>query len=174
MNSYGCIMRKSSCWALLIVFCAGTGFSQSVGGVFAQDSTQQGNAAPDCSDPTMAGTPQCTGQGQQTSGSNQTSAPMRPPVLTPLPGASQGQPPTSTQPQNTSQTRPGAMPVHPETEFEQMVADSVGHPLPLFGQSLFVQSPSTFSAGRSDAGPQRLRHRTGRRVAHRALGTGVG
>lgn len=37
------------------------------------------------------------------------------------------------------------MPVHPETEFEQMVADSVGHPLPLFGQSLFVQPPSTFS-----------------------------
>lgn len=26
-----------------------------------------------------------------------------------------------------------------------MVADSVGHPLPLFGQSLFVQPPSTFS-----------------------------
>ncbi|MGB7603650.1 MAG: SLBB domain-containing protein, partial [Candidatus Sulfotelmatobacter sp.] len=33
----------------------------------------------------------------------------------------------------------------PETEFEQMVADSVGRPLPLFGQSLFAQAPSTFS-----------------------------
>jgi protein involved in polysaccharide export with SLBB domain len=33
----------------------------------------------------------------------------------------------------------------PETEFEQMVADSVGKPLPVFGQSLFLQAPSTFS-----------------------------
>ncbi len=37
------------------------------------------------------------------------------------------------------------MAIRPETEFQQMVADSVGHPLPLFGQSLFVQAPSTFS-----------------------------
>ena len=145
MHNYGCVMRNSFWLALLIFLWAGAAFSQSVGDVFVQGSAQQENAAPDCSNPAMAGTPQCTGQGQQTSGSNPTSAPMRPPVLTPLPGASQGQPPSSTQPQNTSQTRPGAMPVHPETEFEQMVADSVGHPLPLFGQSLFVQPPSTFS-----------------------------
>ncbi len=37
------------------------------------------------------------------------------------------------------------MPIRPETEFEQMVADSVGHALPLFGQSLFAQAPTTFS-----------------------------
>jgi protein involved in polysaccharide export with SLBB domain len=37
------------------------------------------------------------------------------------------------------------IPPHPETEFEQMVADSVGRALPLFGQSLFRQAPSTFS-----------------------------
>jgi protein involved in polysaccharide export with SLBB domain len=65
-------------------------------------------------------------------------------VLTPLPGTGQEQPPAAA-PQNPSQTTRAAMPVHPETEFEQMVADSVGHPLPLFGQSLFVEPPSTSS-----------------------------
>lgn len=35
--------------------------------------------------------------------------------------------------------------IRPETEFEQLVADTVGRPLPLFGQSLFSQPPSTFS-----------------------------
>jgi protein involved in polysaccharide export with SLBB domain len=33
----------------------------------------------------------------------------------------------------------------PQTEFEQLVADSAGRPLPLFGQSLFGQAPSTFA-----------------------------
>ena len=48
-------------------------------------------------------------------------------------------------PLNPSQIWRPQMPTRPETEFEQMVADSVGRPLPLFGQSLFVQAPSTFS-----------------------------
>lgn len=139
-------MRKSFLLALLISLCASASFSQSLGDVFAQDSAQQPeNAATDCSNPNMAGTPQCTSQSQQTSGGNQAGAPMRPPVLTPLPGASQGQSPASTPSQNSAQIGRNTIPVHPETEFEQMVADSVGHPLPLFGQSLFVQPPSTFS-----------------------------
>ena len=33
----------------------------------------------------------------------------------------------------------------PKTEFQQLVKDTVGRPLPLFGQSLFVQPPSTFA-----------------------------
>jgi protein involved in polysaccharide export with SLBB domain len=139
-------MRKSFWLALLTFLCAGAAFSQSAGDIFVQGSAQQQeNAAPDCSDPTMAGTPQCTGQAQQTSGGNQAGAPMRPPVLTPLPGATQEQSPTSTASQNPAETGRKGTSVHPETEFEQMVADSVGHPLPLFGQSLFVQPPSTFS-----------------------------
>ena len=48
-------------------------------------------------------------------------------------------------PLNPSQIWHRTVPTRPETEFEQMVADSVGRPLPLFGQSLFVQAPSTFS-----------------------------
>jgi hypothetical protein len=37
------------------------------------------------------------------------------------------------------------IPPRPEAEFEQMVADSVGGPFPLFGQSLFAQAPSHIS-----------------------------
>lgn len=47
--------------------------------------------------------------------------------------------------QNPAQMPQAQPAVHVETEFEQMVADSVGRPLSLFGQSLFAQSPSTFS-----------------------------
>jgi polysaccharide export outer membrane protein len=50
----------------------------------------------------------------------------------------------ATPPPNPSQLRQQAS-IRPETEFEQMVADSVGRPLPLFGQSLFLQPPSTFA-----------------------------
>jgi protein involved in polysaccharide export with SLBB domain len=35
--------------------------------------------------------------------------------------------------------------LRPHTEFEQIVADTIGRTLPLFGQSLFVQAPSTFA-----------------------------
>jgi len=94
----------------------------------------------------MAGTAQCAGQSQQSSSGSQSSAPTRPPVLTPLPGISEEQAPSAaTPPQNPSQAGRTTTPPRPETEFEQMVADSVGHPLPLFGQSLFVEPPSTFS-----------------------------
>jgi len=48
-------------------------------------------------------------------------------------------------PLNPSQLPHPNTPIPPETEFEQMVADSLGRALPLFGQSLFVQPPSTFS-----------------------------
>ena len=48
-------------------------------------------------------------------------------------------------PLNPSQIRPKKTVVRAETEFEQMVADSVGRPLPLFGQSLFDQPLSTFA-----------------------------
>lgn len=144
VHNYGCIMRKTRLLVLFIVLGAGTAFSQSVSDVFSQDSTQQGNTAPDCSDPTMAGTAQCAGQSQRSQGSQNAAAPIRTPVLTPLPGANQPPSPGSP-PQNPSQVARSSTAVRPETEFEQMVADSVGHPLPLFGQSLFMQPPSTFS-----------------------------
>ncbi|HLX85563.1 MAG TPA: SLBB domain-containing protein [Terriglobales bacterium] len=48
-------------------------------------------------------------------------------------------------PLNPSQIPQRNAPIRPETEFQQMVADSVGRVLPLFGQSLFAQPPSTFA-----------------------------
>ena len=69
---------------------------------------------------------------------------MRTPVLTTF-GFNPDQYTPSRPPLNPSQMRHVPIPTQPETEFEQMVADSVGRPLPLFGQSLFVQAPSTFA-----------------------------
>jgi protein involved in polysaccharide export with SLBB domain/uncharacterized protein involved in exopolysaccharide biosynthesis len=40
-----------------------------------------------------------------------------------------------------------AMPPEPQTEFEQMAADSAGGPLAVFGHSFFDQPPSTFAPG---------------------------
>ncbi len=48
-------------------------------------------------------------------------------------------------PINPSQLKAKEMSARPQTEFEQLVADTVGRALPLFGQSLFVQPPSTFA-----------------------------
>jgi len=120
-------------------------FSQSVGDLFSQQDSSQ-RTPPDCSDPSMAGTPQCSGS-QQTkgqAGADVSTLPLRTPVLS-LPEAGYtDQFAPNTPPQNLSQNgRP--QPVRAETEFEQMVADTVGHVLPLFGQSLFTQAPTTFA-----------------------------
>jgi hypothetical protein len=48
-------------------------------------------------------------------------------------------------PLNPSPRNRVELPVHPRTEFEQIVADTTGRALPLFGQSLFAQSPNTFA-----------------------------
>jgi polysaccharide biosynthesis/export protein len=48
-------------------------------------------------------------------------------------------------PINPSAREKKNVPLRPHTEFEQVVADTVGRPLPLFGQTLFEQMPSTFA-----------------------------
>jgi polysaccharide export outer membrane protein len=48
-------------------------------------------------------------------------------------------------PLNPSERRRTEVPPWPHTEFEQVVADTVGRPLSVFGQSLFLQAPSTFA-----------------------------
>src|ERR1700686_1711300 len=138
------IMQKS--WLPVLMFtvlCGSVCFSQSLSNPLSQGTASQGEV--DCSDPSMAGSAQCSGgQGQsQRSGTPQDSS-----VHTPVLGGSAGgqdQFAPSTPPPNPSEVQHGRAPARPETEFEQMVADSVGRPLPLFGQSLFVQPPSTFS-----------------------------
>jgi protein involved in polysaccharide export with SLBB domain len=143
-------MQKLLPLALFIAFSSMC-FSQSSG--FGNDplsqSTSQGNTV-DCSDPTMAGSAQCSAAQGQRSGAapasqNESSYPMHTPVLTTPYGFSPDQYTPARPPLNPSQIWRRPVPTRPETEFEQMVADSVGRPLPLFGQSLFVQAPSTFA-----------------------------
>ena len=101
----------------------------------------------DCSDPSQAGSAECNAAQTQTPSSTQgrenlPSSERVPQLRTPY---NQGQTVPRTTPLNPSQIRqPKPLP-WPETEFEQMAADSAGRPLPLFGQSLFDQPPSTFA-----------------------------
>jgi protein involved in polysaccharide export with SLBB domain len=124
------------------------GFSQSVSGLASEGATPQGTPV-NCSDPSMAGSVQCSAsaQGQRSDSAQERvdSAPIRPPVLTNSGGLNADQYTPSRPPLNPSQMANPPLPARPETEFEQMVADSVGRPLPLFGQSLFLQAPSTFA-----------------------------
>lgn len=141
-------MQKLPLLALLIVFAGGICFSQSLGDPLSQGTSSQGTTA-DCSDPTLANTPQCSAAEQQRSSASQgtggSSLPTSTPVLTQPYGFSLDQYTPTRPPLNPSQIWRPQAPSQPETEFEQMVADTVGRPLPLFGQSLFVQAPSTFS-----------------------------
>ncbi len=140
-------MRKFLLLALFITCSMGVSLSQSMGDPLSQGTTSQGTV--DCTDPTMATSAQCMGapQGQrgvvteEPGGYSST----RTPILTNPLGFSPDQYTPTRPPLNPSQMRRVQTPPHPETEFEQMVADSVGRPLPLFGQSLFEQPPSTFS-----------------------------
>jgi protein involved in polysaccharide export with SLBB domain len=52
---------------------------------------------------------------------------------------------TTVPPRNPNSRATAEPVVRPHTEFEQIVADTVGRPLPLFGQLLFAQPPSTFA-----------------------------
>ena len=137
-------MHMQKCLPLLLalaVFC-GRLFSQSSPGL---DQTTAPTV--DCTDPSMAGSSQCISLqgGTRTSPRDGTSLPVSGPVLTNLPGTSPehyipASPPTNPSQMPQIQTAP-----KPQTEFEQLVADSVGRPLPLFGQSMFQQAPSTFA-----------------------------
>ncbi|MGA8274475.1 MAG: SLBB domain-containing protein [Candidatus Sulfotelmatobacter sp.] len=145
-------MQKSLLIALFTTFSFGVCLSQSLDDPLLQGTTSQGTASQgttvDCSDPSMANSPVCSsaaqGQRYNIQGGN-SSSPMRTPVLTSPYGFSPDQYTPTRPPLNPSQIWHRPVPPRPETEFEQMVADSVGRPLSLFGQSLFVQAPSTFS-----------------------------
>jgi len=128
---------------------AASGFSQSVGSLFSQGTSSQPIQV-DCSDPSMARNPQCSAsQGQRTGGNPQIGdtsyLPLRTPVLAAPTGSDQDQFAPPVPPLNPSQISQVQQLPRPRTEFEQMVTDSVGHALPLYGRSLFVQAPSTFS-----------------------------
>src|SRR5271165_91080 len=137
------MMRELRLLALFHVLSVGVCFSQIPNYASPQSGTNPG-AALDCTDPSQADSPECSAQAQSLGGAQQgqyspSSIPqlrapydtgMNLPRMTPL---------------NPSQRRQRKTIPWPETEFEQMVADAVGRPLPLFGQSLFDQPPSTFA-----------------------------
>jgi protein involved in polysaccharide export with SLBB domain len=68
-----------------------------------------------------------------------------PPVLKTSPDFNSDQHIQTSPPINPSQLAQRNAAPRSETEFQQMVADSVGRVLPLFGQSYFSQPPSTFA-----------------------------
>ena len=139
---------QKSLLALYIVLAVGVCFSQSLNDPLSQGSTSQSTSqgAGDCTDPSMAGTAFCSAQAQTSGGTQfRDNSSYRTPVLNTPYGFTPDQYTPSRPPLNPSQIWHPQVAIRPETEFEQMVADSVGRPLPLFGQSLFVQAPSTFS-----------------------------
>jgi polysaccharide biosynthesis/export protein len=138
-------MHKLLPIALFVVLSAAVGLSQSLNDP--SGTTSQG-ASVDCSDLSQAGSAECAAQAQR-SGSPQGRS--YSPSYERIP---QLKTPTSS---NPAQNTPGTVPLNPsqilqpktspwpETEFQQMAADSTGRVLPLFGQSLFVEPPSTFA-----------------------------
>lgn len=139
-------MRRFLLLKLFIACAVGAAVSQSIADPLSQGPTSQGTV--DCTDPTMAASSQCAAALQaQPSGAQESGgySSTRVPVLANPYGFSPDQYTPTRPPLNPSQLRRMQVPPEPETEFEQMVADSVGRPLPLFGQSLFLQPPSTFS-----------------------------
>src|SRR5580658_1911655 len=137
-------MQKLQLFALCILLSAGVCFSQSIGDTSSQDTQSQGQTV-DCSDPTQAGSAACSGtQAQRPNSQGREYPSERTPQLRTPPGLNPGQN-QRTNPLNPSEIQRPKLPPRPETEFEQMVADSAGRPLPLFGQSLFLEPPSTFA-----------------------------
>jgi hypothetical protein len=142
------MIRELGVVGSFVLFLAVPCFSQSV-----DNSTGQGGASPniavDCSDPLEASSAECLSLQDQISGSSRTGS--SPPQAQGVPqlkspnDLNQYQYPPGANPPNPSEIARPKSPTVPQTEFEQMVADSAGRPLPLFGQSLFEQPPSTFA-----------------------------
>ena len=131
------LMRKLLLVGVVLFGFVGWRFSQSLGDASSQNAGSNGEST-DCSDPSMAGSAECIGtpatrpdSGQR----NNAAPPISTPVLSNPGGVSPDQYTPSAPPPNPSQAPHAQAPIRPQTEFEQMVADSVGRPLPLFGQS---------------------------------------
>ena len=137
-------MQKLGVLAFYIFLCGGVCFSQSYGDSYSQ-GTQSQNQTVDCSDPLQAGAPECSSTQGRANVQGQYPT-QRTPQLNTLPSLNTAGQNPNIIPLNPSEIqRRKPLPPRPETEFEQMVADSAGRPLPLFGQSLFLEPPSTFS-----------------------------
>lgn len=139
-------MQRLMALMFVVAFAVAACFSQSSGPYSLGTASQDTQV--DCSDPSMAGSDQCGAQPQSSNGTQQrenSSPPVTAPVLANPPGGNPDQYTPTAPPPNPSESTHQQITPQPQTEFEQLVADSVGRSLPLFGQSLFLQPPSTFS-----------------------------
>ena len=128
---------------LFLVVSVACGYSQSFDPL-SQPASSQGSV--DCSDPTQAGSAECAGsQGSGSRAPEYSPAPVLVPELKSPASFNPDLNASRTPPANPSQAPRVNNQPWPETEFEQMVADTAGRVLPLFGQSLFEQPPSTFA-----------------------------
>src|ERR1700734_1318948 len=113
-------MRKLLRFTLFVVLSSGICVSQSLSDSLSQ-GTQTQNSAADCSDPSMAASAQCSAQrANSAQGRDNSSLPVRTPVLTNPSGSSSDQYTPSKPPLNPSQLPRTEIVVRPETEFEQM------------------------------------------------------
>ena len=139
------MMRKLLQLLWFVLVCAAGCFPQS-SAVPGQSATSP-SISVDCSDPFQASSPECmASQTQSATGmpTQSSSSFDRVPQLKAPSGAND----TQTQlprPANPSELQHANSSPWPQTEFQQMAADSAGRPLPLFGQSLFDLAPSTFA-----------------------------
>lgn len=134
------MMLKTRLVAAFVACSFGICLSQT-----SNDLPQQKN----CSDPSNAGSAECSASQADRSGGaagRDYSAPATmTPVLRTSPDFNSDRSIASPPSPNPSQVAQKNTPPRVETEFQQMVADSTGRILPLFGQSLFTQPPSTFA-----------------------------
>ena len=114
----------------------------------------QSTSTTDCSDPTMATSPACTGQDQGSSGQQLNLNPQSGLGTNRTSGQqtqNQNNSYTDTGNQNSRQEQNGAnsqqmtLPPEPLTEFQKFVASTTSQVLPIYGANLFRRVPSTFA-----------------------------
>jgi protein involved in polysaccharide export with SLBB domain len=138
------MMPKLHLLAFFVVACVTGSLSQSL-----PEAPQTGSSPStslNCADPLQAASPECSAPQTNATGiqgGQSVPPPVQVPQLRNPFGGDEGQTPPRTP--NPSDGQHANLSPSPQTEFEQMVADSAGRPLPLFGQSLFRQAPSTFA-----------------------------
>jgi protein involved in polysaccharide export with SLBB domain len=120
------------------------------------DSMQTSNTS-DCSDPALAGSGQCSAQGQDLGTQNLGGQQLTPQTRTALPGAFGSQSNPNSNYSDTEQFLRGTargqaqqqlqtiLPPEHLTEFQKFIASTTGQVLPIFGANLFRNVPSTFS-----------------------------
>jgi hypothetical protein len=143
---------------VLFVSLATAVFAQSTNpGEPQNPGAPQSPTTPDCTDPLLASSSQCSGQNQQDLNSNlpsqtqnqrelNSNLPLqaRPPA-TPQNGNYSDIEQLSRQANGRNQTQQQLLPPEPPTEFQRFVTSTTGQSLPIYGANLFRSVPSTFA-----------------------------